>query len=52
MTVVEKIYTNNQYQVSMAIKSIFAQLVNSIFTPFIVNYYIKDNNLYENGGLI
>lgn len=51
MTVVEKIYTNNNYQISLAIKSIFAQLLNSIFIPIIVNVYIKDYNIYGESGL-
>jgi hypothetical protein len=36
---------------SLALKSIFAQLINSIFIPIVVNVYIKDNNLYNTSGL-
>lgn len=51
MTVVEKIYTNNKYQISIAYKSILAQLFNSIFVPIMVNFYIKNNNIYDKSGL-
>ena len=42
MTVIEKVYSMNNYQISIALKSIIFQLVNSIMVPIIVNYYIKD----------
>ena len=51
MTVVEKIYTNNKYQISIAYKSILAQLFNSVFVPIMVNSYIKNNNIYDKSGL-
>jgi len=41
----------NNFQISLTIKSILAQLVNSIFIPIIVNYYIKDQNIYDKSGL-
>ncbi len=50
MTVVEKIYTMNNFQISSAVKSIMAQLLNTIFIPIIVNLYIK-GNIYEKSGL-
>lgn len=43
MTLVERIYTNNNFQISLAFKSILAQLLNTILIPIIVNIYIKDN---------
>jgi hypothetical protein len=42
MTLIEKDYTMNNFQISIAIKSVIAQLVNSILVPLIVNYYIKN----------
>lgn len=51
MTVFEKLYTNNTFQISLAYKSIFAQLLNSIFIPIAVNIYIKDDNVYGQSGL-
>ena len=50
MTIIERIFTNNHYQISIAIKSVLAQLVNSIIVPLIVNYNIKEN-IYQKGGL-
>ena len=49
-TVIERIYTNNHYQISIAIKSVFAQLFNSILVPLIVNFNIKEN-IFQKGGL-
>lgn len=37
------------YQISLHIKTVFAQLVNSIFIPIIANYFIKQNIYFENG---
>lgn len=51
MTVFEKAYTNNTYQISLAYKSITAQLLNSILIPIIVNIYIKSDNVYGQSGL-
>ncbi len=50
MTLVEKNYTNNTLQISLAYKSILAQLINTVFIPIIVNIKIK-NNLYNESGL-
>jgi hypothetical protein len=36
-------FTISNYQTSLAIKSIVAQLINSILIPIIVNSFIKDN---------
>lgn len=37
----------------MAIKSIVAQMINSILTPVITAYYIKtDTGVYQTGGLV
>jgi len=38
------------YQISLAIKTVFAQLINSIFIPIIAGYFIKQN-IYEENGL-
>ena len=43
-------YTETKHQTSLAMKSILAQLINSILIPIVVAYYIK-KNLYGNGGL-
>ena len=51
MTVIEKLYSMNSYQMSIAVKSIAAQLINSICVPIIVNYYIEDN-IFESSGLV
>jgi len=40
----------NNFQISLAVKSIIAQLINSIFIPFMVNYYIK-GDIYGESGL-
>lgn len=42
----------NNFQISIAIKSVAAQLVNFITVPLIVNFYIKDRNIFGEGGLI
>lgn len=52
MTIIERTDSANKFQISLAIKSICAQLLNSIMTPIIVNYYIKGGNIYEESGLI
>lgn len=41
LTIFEKDYTETGYQTSLAIKSIWAQLLNSIVVPIIVNYIIE-----------
>lgn len=43
LTRYERDYTISNYQVSLSIKSIFFQLINSIVLPLVVNYYIKRN---------
>ena len=40
LTILECDYTQTQYQTSLAIKSIVAQLINSIMIPIIVNEII------------
>lgn len=55
MTVFEKGYSMNNYQISIAIKSVVVQLINSIAVPILVNYYIKNvdnNNFYGQSGLV
>jgi hypothetical protein len=39
------------YQTSLAIKSIIAQILNTIFVPFVAAYFIK-KNIYGRNGLI
>lgn len=51
MTLIEKVYSMNNYQISIAIKSIIAQSLNSILVPIMVNYYIKDGNIFGVSGL-
>lgn len=49
----EKDYTTTHKQASLAIKSIIAQMINSILTPVITAYYIKtDSGIYQIGGLV
>lgn len=49
----EKDYTTTNKQASLAIKSIIAQMINSILTPVIAAYYIKtDTGVYQIGGLV
>ena len=52
MTVYEKVYSMNNYQISIAIKSVIVQLINSIAVPILVNYYLKDGNIFGRSGLI
>ena len=40
LTKYERDYTESKHQTTLAIKSIFAQLVNSIATPILVNRFI------------
>jgi hypothetical protein len=53
LTIFEKDYTSTNRQASLAIKSIVAQMINSILTPVITAYYIKtDTGIYQTGGLV
>ena len=52
MTIVEKEYSMNKFQISIAIKSVTAQLINSIIVPVLVNYYIKDKDIFGTSGLV
>lgn len=53
LTLFEKDYTSTNRQASLAIKSILAQMINSILTPTITAYYIKTNTgVYMAGGLV
>ena len=47
----EKDYTTTYHQTSLAIKSILAQMVNTILIPVITAYKIK-NNVYLASGLV
>ena len=51
LTSYERDYTMTNYQISLAIKTVLAQLINSIFIPITAGYFIKQN-IYEEGGLI
>ena len=50
LTALEREPTQSNFQTDLAIKSILAQVINSILLPFIVKYYIH-NNLYQIDGL-
>jgi hypothetical protein len=53
LTIFEKDYTSTNRQASLAIKSIMAQMINSILTPVIIAYYIQtDTGIYKTGGLV
>ena len=51
MTVLEKVYSMNNYQISIAFKSVFVQLINSIAVPIIVSWYLKNGNIFDRSGL-
>ena len=51
LTKYERDYTMTNYQTSLAIKSITAQVLNTIFVPFVAAYFIK-KNIYGPNGLI
>lgn len=48
LTAFEKDITKTNYQASLALKTVFARLVNSIIIPVIV----KQDNIYGNSGLV
>ena len=50
LTKFEKDYTTTNFQASLAIKAILAQMINSILIPVIVAYYVKQN-VYGSSGL-
>ena len=52
MTVFEKLYSMNNYQIGIAIKSVIVQLINSIVVPILVNFHLKNGNLFGRSGLI
>ena len=44
--------TQTDYQSSLAVKAIIAQLINTIIIPILVNRFLKNHNyLYEKSGL-
>lgn len=51
LTYFEKDYTETDYQTSLAVKSIWAQLLNSIAIPFFANFMIENKNIYGKNGL-
>jgi uncharacterized membrane protein len=46
LTVLERENTQIKFQTGLAIKSIVAQLINTIVLPFLVNYFFQ-KNLYN-----
>lgn len=52
MTVFEKDYTETYRQASLAVKSVLAQMINTILIPIITAYYVKDKNFYYENGLV
>jgi hypothetical protein len=42
--------THTAYQSSLAVKTIIAQLVNTILIPILVNQFVKINNKYYGKG--
>ena len=51
MTAYERDFTKTNREISYALKSIMAQLMNSVLVPVITNILVKDN-LYNENGLI
>lgn len=51
LTIYESDITSTQRQAGLAIKCVFAQLINSTLVPVITNIYIE-RNLYETNGLV
>lgn len=51
LTIKERNFTLTSYQRSLAMKVIFAQLMNMILVPCIVAYLVK-KKVFETGGLI
>jgi hypothetical protein len=48
LTVFEKDFTKTNYQASLSLKTVFAQIVNSIAVPLLV----KQDNIYGTAGLV
>lgn len=51
LTTIEREETQTNFQSGIALKSIFAQVLNSILIPFLVKYFLQDKNLYQVEGL-
>ena len=51
LTKLERDYTMTNLQMSLAIKTIIAQLINCIFVPIAANRFIK-KNIYNRNGLV
>lgn len=47
----EKDWLTTDQQISLSIKTVIAQLINSIVLSIIANFYIKSKNMYRKGGL-
>lgn len=52
LTIYESDYTETHRQASLLIKSVLAQMVNTILIPVISSYYLKDQNFYYVNGLV
>ena len=50
LTLFERDYTTTNHQTSLAVKSILAQMINTILIPLLTAYYIK-KNIYSSSGL-
>jgi hypothetical protein len=46
LTSYERDYTMTNYQISLTLKTVLAQIINSIFIPIVADYFIKQN-IYE-----
>jgi hypothetical protein len=52
LTIYEKDYTETYRQASLLIKSVVAQMINTILIPIITAYYVKNKNFYYENGLV
>lgn len=52
LTIYEKDYTETYRQASLLIKSVVAQMINTILIPIITAYYVKNKNFYYQNGLV
>lgn len=51
LTLAEKDWLTTDQQISLSIKTVIAQLINSIVLSIIANYFIKSKNMYRKSGL-
>lgn len=52
LTVFERDYTETYRQGSLAVKSVIAQMINTILIPIITAFYVKNKNFYYENGLV